>query len=99
MTYLSLDSSEIKPSAMPDTGAVIGTPAAISASVEPQVAAIEEEPFDSRISVTTRMVYGKLSSGGSAGSSARCARLPWPISRLPTKRRLLVSPTENGGKL
>ena len=41
--------------AMPETGALIGTPASMSARVEPQVEAIEEEPFDSMISLTTRM--------------------------------------------
>ena len=32
-----------------------GTPASISASEPPQTVAIEEEPFDSRMSETTRM--------------------------------------------
>ena len=31
---------------MPATGAVIGTPASISASVDPQTDPIEVEPFD-----------------------------------------------------
>ena len=35
------------PIEMPATGLVIGTPAAISASVAPQTVAIDEEPFDS----------------------------------------------------
>ena len=39
---------------------MIGTPASISASVAPQTEAIELEPFDSRMSLTTRSVYGKL---------------------------------------
>ena len=47
--------SLIRPMAMPETGALIGTPASISASVEPQVEAMEDEPLDSRISETTRM--------------------------------------------
>ena len=38
-----------------ETGALMGTPASISASVEPQVEAMEDEPLDSRISETTRM--------------------------------------------
>ena len=41
---------------MPATGAVIGTPASISDSVAPQTEAIELEPFDSRMSLTTRIV-------------------------------------------
>ena len=41
---------------MPATGAAIGTPASISASVAPQTVAMELEPFDSRMSLTTRMV-------------------------------------------
>ena len=45
---------------MPATGALIGTPASISASEEPQTDAIDEEPFDSVISETTRMVYGNV---------------------------------------
>ena len=42
--------------AMPAAGAFIGTPASISASDEPQTVAIDEEPFDSVISETTRIV-------------------------------------------
>ena len=41
---------------MPATGVVMGTPASMSASAPPQTEAIEELPFDSRISDTTRMV-------------------------------------------
>ena len=41
---------------MPETGRLIGTPASISASVEPQVEAIDEEPLDSSTSDTTRIV-------------------------------------------
>ena len=41
---------------MPATGALIGTPASISARQPPQTEAIDEEPLDSVISVTTRMV-------------------------------------------
>ena len=38
------------------TGALIGTPASINESVPPQIAAIDEEPFDSRVSDTIRIV-------------------------------------------
>ena len=41
---------------MPATGLLIGTPAAISPSVEPQTVAIELEPFDSRMSEIMRIV-------------------------------------------
>ncbi|GIU90803.1 MAG: hypothetical protein KatS3mg010_1902 [Acidimicrobiia bacterium] len=41
---------------MPATGALIGTPASISDSVEPQTEAIEVEPLDARTSDTTRIV-------------------------------------------
>ena len=41
---------------MPATGALIGTPASISASEAPQTVAIDDEPLDSRMSETTRIV-------------------------------------------
>src|SRR3954452_13645860 len=67
--------------AMPATGRLIFTPASINASVEPQTEAIDEEPFDSRMSDTTRIVYGKSSTDGTTGTSARSASAPWPMSR------------------
>ena len=42
--------------AMPETGRISGTPASIMASDEPQTVAIEDEPFDSVISETRRIV-------------------------------------------
>ena len=42
-----LSPSFISPIATPATGAVIGTPASISARIEPQTVAIEDEPLDS----------------------------------------------------
>ena len=42
--------------AMPQTGFFRGTPASIRASDEPQTVAIEDEPLDSVISETRRMV-------------------------------------------
>ena len=84
---------------MPATGDESGTPASISASVPPQTEAIEDDPFDSRMSETTRIVYGHFSSLGITGRSARSASAPWPISRRPGPRRNDTSPTENGGKL
>ena len=46
----------IRPMAMPATGALIGTPASISASVLPQTDAIEVEPLDDSASETRRSV-------------------------------------------
>ena len=42
--------------AMPAVGRLSGTPASISASEAPQTEAIDDEPFDSVISETRRMV-------------------------------------------
>ena len=39
---------------MPPTGALIGTPASMSDSVEPQTDAIEVEPFEESTSETRR---------------------------------------------
>ena len=84
---------------MPATGLRIGTPASISASEEPHTDAIEDEPLDSRMSDTTRIVYGKSSVLGTTGTSARSASAPWPMSRRFGPRMKPASPTENGGKL
>ncbi len=48
--------SLMRPMAMPATGRFSGTPASISASEVPHTVAIDEEPFDSVISETTRIV-------------------------------------------
>ena len=61
---------------MPLTGRVIGTPASIRASEPPHTVAIDEEPFDSVMSLTTRIVYGNSSFDGSTARSARQASLP-----------------------
>ena len=61
---------------MPATGAFSGTPASIIASVPPQTDAIDDEPFDSRMSETMRTVYGKFSSPGIMPASARSASAP-----------------------
>ena len=45
-----------RPMATPATSLFIGTPASMSARVAPQTVAIELEPFDSRMSLTTRSV-------------------------------------------
>ena len=49
-------SSYTSPIAIPATGALIGTPAAISDKVEPHTEAIEVEPLDAMMSETTRSV-------------------------------------------
>ena len=79
---------------MPETGALIGTPASMSASVEPQTEPIDDEPFDSSVSETMRIVYGNSSAVGITASSARCASAPWPMSRRFGPRMKPVSPTE-----
>ena len=84
---------------MPATGALIGTPASIKASELPHTDAIDDEPFDSRISETMRTVYGNEASSGITASTARPASAPWPISRRPGPRRNFTSPTLYGGKL
>ena len=91
--------SRIKPIATPATCAFTGTPASIIARQPPQTEAIEDEPLDSVISETTRMLYAKSSALGNTGINARLAKRPWPISRrlgLPTRP---VSPVANGGML
>ena len=84
---------------MPATGAFTGTPQSKSAIVPPHTDAIDDDPFDSVISLTMRIVYGKVSCGGSMRRIARSASAPWPISRRPGPRSGFVSPVENGGKL
>ena len=49
-------SSLISPMAIPATGRARGTPASISESDAPHTVAIDDEPLDSVISETTRMV-------------------------------------------
>jgi len=66
----------MSPIAMPATGALIGTPASISDSVEPHTEAIDDDPLDSKMSDTTRIVYGKSSWLGIIGTRARSASAP-----------------------
>src|SRR5271155_2163976 len=92
-------SSTTNPIAIPAQGALSGTPASISASEPPQTVAIDDDPFDSKMSETKRIAYGNDSLGGSKFISARSANAPWPISRRPGPRRNFTSPTLKGGKL
>ena len=48
--------SLIRPIAMPATWVLIGTPASIKERLPPHTVAIDELPFDSRMSETMRMV-------------------------------------------
>ena len=84
---------------MPATCAFSGTPASISARQPPHTEAIDDEPFDSVISETTRIEYGNSSRSGSTATSARLARRPWPISRRFGEPTRPVSPVANGGML
>src|SRR3989442_14066797 len=84
---------------MPLIISLMGTPASMSDRQAPHVEAIEVEPFDERVSDTTRMVYGNSSFEGMTGRSARSANAPWPISRRPAPRSGRTSPTEYGGKV
>lgn len=70
----------------------MATPASINARVPAQTVAIEEEPFDSMISDTTRTVYGY--PAGICPFKARHAKCPCPISRRPTPRCAFASPVE-----
>ena len=53
--YLPDCSSMIRPIATPATADLSGTPASIIASDPPQTDAIDDEPFDSRMSETMRI--------------------------------------------
>jgi len=89
----------MSPIATPETGALIGTPASINASVEPHTDPIEVEPLDDNASDTMRMVYGNDSDAGMTGTNARSANAPCPTSRLLCPRSGFTSPVEYGGKL
>src|SRR5207244_11785024 len=95
----TLSPSLTSPIAMPATGAFSGTPASMRAMEAPHTVAMDDDPLDSRMSETIRMVYGKASLVGSTASTARWARAPWPISRRPGVPNRLTSPVEKEGKL
>ena len=83
--------------AIPETGLFILTPASINAIVPEQTVAIEDDPFDSKTSLTTLTVYGH--SSGIIPLSPLWAKLPCPTSRLDVPLRGRASPVQNGGKL
>src|SRR5579875_792470 len=97
MAYFS--PSITNPMAIPAQGDFSGTPASMSESEAPHTLAIDEEPFDSMMSETTRIAYGNSASGGTRLAIARSARAPWPISRRPGFFFNDTATTENGGKL
>ena len=70
--------SLISPMAIPATGVAIGTPASSKARMPPQTVAIEEDPFDSRMSETTRIVYGKDVFGGEHRGNSSLGQGPVP---------------------
>ena len=67
MTFHFPFPSVARPMAIPATGALIGTPASMSASVAPHVDPIELDPFEPKTSETARIVYGNVSLSGSIG--------------------------------
>src|SRR3954470_8404816 len=97
--YLPVVSSITRPMATPATALFNGTPASIIASDPPHTDAIDDDPLDSRMSDTMRIVYGHTSSPGSMFKRDRSASAPWPTSRRPGPDMRPTSPTENGGKL
>ena len=56
MAYFPVLLSEIMPMAMPETGALILMPASINARLPAHTVAMEDEPLDSRMSETMRIV-------------------------------------------
>ena len=68
----------------------------MSAIVPEQTVAMEDEPFDSNTSETTRTVYGQ--SAGITFKGTR-AKLPCPTSRRDVPRNGRASPVQKGGKL
>ena len=68
--------SLMSPMAMPATERFTGTPQSIKLRMAPHTLAIELDPFDSRISLTTRIVYGNFSWGGIMRAMARSASAP-----------------------
>src|SRR6184192_4313473 len=68
----NLPSRVTRPIAMPATGDLIGTPASIRASVDPQTDAIDVDPFELKISYTIRLVSEILSSNGSTSMASVC---------------------------
>ncbi len=84
----------INPIAIPETGVLTLIPESINAIEPAQTVAIEDDPLDSRISETTRIVYKFSSSLGKTFFKALISRLPCPTSLLPGPLLGLTSPVE-----
>ena len=85
---------------MPATGALIGTPASISESVEPHTDAIDDEPFDSMISETSRSVYGNSSALGDDRHQRPLGERAVPdVAALGAAHEPGLARREKGGKL
>ena len=85
--------SLINPIATPAIFSLIGTPAAIIDKLPPQTEAIELDPFDSVISLTTLMEYGNSLRFGTKGLRDLLANAPCPISLLFGPIGIPTSPT------
>src|SRR3989344_2759888 len=92
-------SSFAKPTEIPATGSLIGTPASINAIQAAQTEACDVDPFEETTSETILIVYGNFSTSGNIGNNAFSTKAPCPISLLLGPRIGAVSPDENGGKL
>jgi len=89
----------IKPTPIPPTIPLIGTPASIKAKVEAEADAIEELPLDDKVSETNITVYGKSFCEGITGLNAFSANIPCPMSRDLGDPIFPTSPEAKGGKL
>ena len=94
-----MSSFEISPIAIPATCSLIGTPAAINDKLDAHTDACEVDPLDEIASLTTLIVYGKSTFGGTTGTKAFSANAPCPISLLFGPLIGYASPVEYGGKL
>ena len=70
--------------AMPATAALIGTPASMRARDAPATEAMDEEPLDSRIWETTRMVEGEVFRAGQHGQDGPFGQSA--VADIPTRR-------------
>ena len=66
----------MRPIAIPATGFEMGTPASMSARAPPHTEAMDDDPLDSRMSETIRMVYGNFSLSGRTDTKALSASIP-----------------------
>ena len=69
-------SLDINPIAIPATCSRIGTPAAIKDKLDAHTEACDVEPFEEIASLTSLIVYGKSTFGGTTGTNAFSAKAP-----------------------